>query len=164
MQAVYAGSFDPPTLGHLDVILRVAPLFAKLHLVVAANPNKKSLFTADERIQLLNQSVSTHLEKQKFEVHKCDELLVNFCTKLKVQYLIRGMRALSDFEKEFQMASMNRHLNSKIETLHIMTDEKYFFISSSLIKEVAKFGGDLSQLVTPEVSKAIKKKFKETNK
>jgi pantetheine-phosphate adenylyltransferase len=159
--AVYAGSFDPPTNGHLDVLRRVAPLFDKIHLVVASNSGKNSLFRSEERIALLKEAIAEALPGLSIEITSWDGLVVDYCKKVEARVLIRGLRALSDFENEFQMATMNRHLNPQIETLHIMTGEKFFFISSSLIKEVARFGGNLTELVPKNVEKALKKKASE---
>lgn len=156
--AVYAGSFDPPTSGHLDVICRVQPLFDKLFLVVADNLRKQALFSADERIKLLHDALSKRLPKNSFEVKPHNGLVVEFCQKVGAHVLIRGIRAVSDFESEFQMATMNRRLDPTIETLHVMTDERHFFVSSSLVKELAMHGAPLEELVPPNVLKALKKK------
>lgn len=156
--AVYAGSFDPPTRGHLDLIQRVSPLFEKLFVVVAQNTTKSSLFSAAERVEMLLNSLQ-ELDCKNIEVKFHEGLVVNFCKKVNAKVFIRGIRAVSDFEKEFQIASMNRSLDPNIETLHIMPDQKFSFISSSLIKEVAHFGGDLSEFVTPTVEAALKKKI-----
>lgn len=161
--AVYAGSFDPMTLGHLDVIQRVAPLFDKLYLLVARNSTKTSLFDVEERKALLEANVSDLLPKGSYEIEDYEGLTVNYCEEKKAKVLIRGIRALSDFEKEFQMATMNRHLNRSVESLHVMTDEKYFFVSSSLVKEIAAHGGPLSHLVPKNVEEALKKKYRSRN-
>jgi pantetheine-phosphate adenylyltransferase len=157
-QAVYAGSFDPLTQGHLDIIRRVQPLFDKLHLVVAANSSKKTLFTAAERVELIKKSVEGILPDGSFEVRSHAGLLVDFCRANGVHVLIRGLRAVSDFEKEFQMSAMNRRLAPDIETLHVMTDERHFFLSSSLVKEIAVHDGPLEELVPPPVAAALRKK------
>lgn len=157
-QAVYAGSFDPLTQGHLDVIRRVQPLFDHIHLVVAANNSKKTLFTAAERVELIRKSVEGELPKGSFTVSSYEGLVVNYCKAHHVRVLIRGLRAVSDFEKEFQMAAMNRRLDPDIETLHVMTDERHFFLSSSLVKEIAHHHGPLDELVPPPVAEALKKK------
>lgn len=156
--AVYAGSFDPPTNGHLDIIRRMHPNFDKLHLVIAANPRKQTLFTAEERAQLLREAVAEILPAGSFEVAVHGGLVVDYCRQVKSRVLIRGLRAISDFESEFQMATMNRRLDPSVETLLVMTDEKYFFVSSSLIKEVALHGGPLKGLVPPNVEKALVKR------
>ncbi len=158
--AVYAGSFDPPTNGHLDVIRRVAPLFDKLYLVVADNSRKQSLFSQEERVELLHEALEKILPKKSFAVESFKGLIVNFCKKVGAQVLIRGIRAVSDFENEFQMATMNRKLDPTIETLHVMTDEKFFFLSSSLVKELARHHAPLEELVPSNVLKALKKRAK----
>jgi len=161
--AVYAGSFDPITLGHLDVIQRVSPLFDKLYLLVARNSTKTSLFDATERKALLEANLSGLLRKDSYEIEDYEGLTVNYCEEKNAKVLIRGIRALSDFEKEFQIATMNRHLNRSIESLHVMTDEKYFFVSSSLVKEIAAYGGPLSHLVPKNVEEALREKFRSRN-
>ncbi len=158
--AVYAGSFDPPTLGHLDVIQRVQPLFDKIYLVVADNSRKHTLFSSSERVELLEGAADEILPKGSFEIRLHQGLIVNLCKDVGAKVLIRGLRALSDFENEFQMATMNRRLDSSIETLHIMTDEKFFFVSSSLVKELAYNEGSLKELVPTNVLKALLKKVK----
>lgn len=156
--AVYAGSFDPPTNGHIDVIRRVQPNFDKLFLVVAENPRKKTLFTTQERIDLLKEALKGVLPEGSFQVESSDGLIVDYCRKVKAKILIRGLRAISDFEAEFQMATMNRRLGKDIETLLVVTDEKYLFVSSSLIKEVAYHRGELDGLVPDNVKKALEQK------
>ena len=159
--AVYAGSFDPPTNGHIDVVQRIAPHFDCLYLVVADNPRKKSLFTAPERVEMLQGAIQATKFEKLCKVTSHGGLIVNFCKEVGAKVLIRGLRAVSDFETEFQIASMNRTLDPNIETLHVMTDEKYLFISSTLIKEVAQFGTDkLRELVPVNVEKALVKRFK----
>jgi pantetheine-phosphate adenylyltransferase len=154
--AVYAGSFDPPTLGHLDIVKRAAPLFDTLYVLIAVNTAKKELFSVEERIKLLQDSCEEQNLKVKVASHQ--GLVVDFCDKVGAQILIRGIRAVSDFEKEFQIATMNRHLNRNIESLHIMTDEKYFFLSSSLVKEVAMMGTEMTKLVPKSVARALAKR------
>lgn len=158
--AVYAGSFDPPTLGHLDIVRRAAPLFDTLYVLVAYNTSKNQLFTVEERVQLLQKSCEEL--KLRVKVASYQGLVVNFCSQVNAKILIRGIRAVSDFEKEFQISTMNRHLDDSIESLHIMTDEKYFYLSSSLVKEVAMMGTDLSKLVPSAVAEALAKKIKKT--
>ena len=158
-RAAFAGSFDPPTNGHIDIIERVCSHFDKLYVVVAHNERKKSLFSPQERAELFKKSLA-HLKKKKnVEVLVCDTLLVDFCRKHGVNSLIRGLRAVSDFEGELQMASMNRNLAPEIETFHVMTDVKYSFVSSSLIKELAHFDAPLTQWVPTPVAVALKRKL-----
>lgn len=156
--AVYAGSFDPPTNGHLDVVRRVQPLFDKIYMLVADNSRKKTLFTADERVELLVGALAERIPLGSFEVRPWTGLVVDFCKEIGAKVLIRGLRAVSDFENEFQMATMNRRLDPTVETLHVMTDEQYFFLSSSLVKELARHKTNLNNLVPQNVMEALKKK------
>ncbi len=156
--AVYAGSFDPPTLGHMDIVKRAAPLFDTLYVLVAYNTTKNQLFSVDERVAMLKKSCIEQKLNVKIASHQ--GLVVNFCDSVGARILIRGIRAVSDFEKEFQIATMNRHLNNQIESLHIMTDEKYFYLSSSLVKEVAMMGTDMSKLVPNTVANALELRLK----
>ncbi len=156
--AVYAGSFDPPTNGHIDVVLRMQPLFEKIYLVVAENSRKNTLFTSEERVELLINALAEKLPLGSFEVRTYSGLIVDFCKEIGANILIRGIRAVSDFENEFQMATMNRKLNPDIETLHVMTDERYFFLSSSLVKELARHERALLDLVPQNVLEALQKK------
>lgn len=157
--AVYAGTFDPPTLGHIDIVKRVVPMFPELHVVIAHNPRKKTLFSAEERAELFREALKGVLPKNaKITVNVHVGLVVDYCKAVGSRVLVRGMRAVSDFEYEWQMASMNRHLAENIETVHIMTDEKYFFVSSSLVKEISHFGGDMASFVPACVVKALKEK------
>ncbi len=157
--AVYAGTFDPPTKGHIDIVARVAPLFDKLFLVIADNPRKMPLFPAQERLEMLQETLSQegHLKNTIVSIWK--GLVVDFCKQNEAHVLIRGLRAMSDFETELQVSSMNRRLAPEIETFHVMTDEKYFFVSSTLIKEIAQFGAPLSEWVPAPVEKKLKERF-----
>ena len=155
-KAIYAGSFDPITYGHIDVILRASKIFDKIIVGVSAGP-KKTLFAKPERISLVRAAVRTikHVEVMGFS-----SLLVKFAEEIRAKTIIRGIRALSDFDYEFQMALMNRKLAPGIETVFLMTSEKYIFISSSLVKEIAALGGDISCIVPPVVAKALLKKLR----
>lgn len=157
VKAVYPGSFDPPTLGHIDIIRRALRIFGEITVVVAKSSKKEGLFTAEERKKLLEQSLGD-LKNVKVDIH--DGLTVDYVKKNGAQVIIRGLRAVSDFEYELQMATMNRKLYPDIETLIIMTGEEYFYISSNTVKEVASHGGDISKVVPPAVVKAVKEKFK----
>ncbi|CAH2212853.1 pantetheine-phosphate adenylyltransferase [Tepidibacter aestuarii] len=154
--AVYPGSFDPITNGHLDIIKRASKLFDKLIVSVLYNSSKNSLFTFEERVELLKEVVK---DLDNVEVDCFTGLLIDYCNDKKVNAIIRGLRAVSDFEYELQMAQMNRQLNQNIETVILTTSTKYSFISSSLIKEVAKFKGDISELVPNNVSEEVYKKL-----
>lgn len=154
--AVYPGSFDPVTNGHLDIIKRASKLFDKLIVAVLNNSSKNSLFTFEERVELLKEVVK---DIDNVEVDCFTGLLIDYCNNKKVNAIIRGLRAVSDFEYELQMAQMNRQLNRDIETVILTTSTKYSFISSSLIKEVGKHKGDISQFVPNNVSKQVYKKL-----
>jgi pantetheine-phosphate adenylyltransferase len=158
--AAYAGSFDPPTLGHLDVISKVASLFDTIHVVVAHNVRKSSLFSGQERRELLLACQREGLLPENSKIHLFDGLLADFCEAHDVHYLVRGLRAVSDYENELQIATMNRKLKKNLETLLVMADEKHFFVSSSLVKEVAYHGGPLDEMVPRPVVEALKKKYK----
>jgi pantetheine-phosphate adenylyltransferase len=154
--AVYPGSFDPPTNGHCDIIKRSSKLFDKLIVAVAENPAKKYFFSVEERITMLREIV---LEYDNIEVAHFEGLLVEYADKIGAVTIIRGLRALSDFEYEFELALMNRHLNSNVDTIFMMTDEHYSFIRSSLVREVARLGGDISDKVPSVVEKYLKERF-----
>ncbi len=155
--AIFPGSFDPVTNGHLDVIKRASKLFDKLIVSVAINESKNSLFTMDERQQLLRKAC-VNLGLTNIEVVAFEGLLVDAIKKFNVNAIVRGIRALSDFEFEFQMALMNRELDNNCETIFLMPSLEYSFTSSRMIKEVAKFGGDISAFVHPVVIEALKNK------
>ena len=154
--AIYPGTFDPVTNGHLDVLSRACRIFDKVIIAVAANPDKQPLFSIEDRLTLIRENLPQDLN---VEVHSFDGLLVNSARDFKVTAIIRGLRAISDFEIEFQMTHMNRELNADIETIFFMPNEVYFFTSSSLIKDVARHKGDISKLVPPSVAKALTKCF-----
>lgn len=145
--AIYPGSFDPVTNGHIDIIERGLKLFDRIIVAVLINPAKRPVFTVDERLELLKKSTA-HLPN--VEVDTSEGLLVDYAVQKKAGAILRGMRAVSDFEHEFQMALMNRRLNRKIETVFLMTGLRWIFTSSSIIKEAASFGGQIKELV-PEV-------------
>lgn len=154
--AIYPGTFDPVTNGHLDVLSRACRIFDKVIIAVAANPDKQPLFSIEDRLTLIRENLPPDLN---VEVHSFDGLLVNSARDFKATAIIRGLRAISDFEIEFQMTHMNRELNADIETIFFMPNEVYFFTSSSLIKDVARHKGDISKLVPPSVAKALAKRF-----
>lgn len=145
--AIYPGSFDPMTNGHVDIINRASNLFDKLIIAVASNSSKKSLFSKEQRVEILKESLSNN----KLEIDSFEGLLVDYATNKNVFTIVRGLRTLSDFEYEFRMAIMNRNLNASIETIFLMTDEKYSHISSSSIKEIYFLGGDITPFVPNEV-------------
>lgn len=156
--AVYPGSFDPVTYGHLDVIKRALRIFDKVIIAIGDNPEKKSLFSVEERIDMLKNATKKY--KKKTEIDYFKGLLLNFVKKKKSNVIIRGLRAVSDFEFEFQRALMNRKINSSIETIFIMTRGAYCYLNSSIVKEMARFGGNVSQLVPKHVEKKLKEKFR----
>jgi len=155
--AIYPGSFDPVTNGHLDIIQRGLTLFDRIIVTILENPEKKALFTVPERIELLEESLR---DIGNIEITSYGGLLVDFVVKRKAQAILRGMRAVSDFEYEFQMALMNRKLNRDIQTVFLMTGLRWIFTSSSIIKEAAQFGGDIKSMVPPVVFEKLKEKYK----
>lgn len=155
--AVYPGSFDPVTFGHIDIVKRGRKIFDHIIVAILLNPSKKALFTVDERLEMLDHCMKD-IPGLTFDAF--DGLLVDYVTKSGACAVLRGMRAVSDFEKEFQLALMNRKLNREIETVFLMTGMRWFFTSSSIIKEAATFGGDVSDMVPPLVNKRVKEKFK----
>ena len=154
--AVYPGSFDPPTNGHCDIINRSSKLFDKLIVAVAVNPAKKYFFSVEERIAMLRKIVRDY---DNIEVDQFSGLLVQYAERIGAVTIIRGLRALSDFEYELELALMNRHLNENVDTIFMMTSEHYSFIRSSLVKEVARLGGDISDKVPPVVEKYLMSHF-----
>ena len=156
--AVYPGTFDPITNGHTDLVSRAARVFPKVIIAIAESPHKQPLFNLQERIQL-SENQMAHLDN--VEVVGFSNLLVEFVQQIGASVIIRGLRAVSDFEYEFQLASMNRHLAPAVETLFLTPDEDYSFISSSLVKEIARLNGDVSEFVCEEVQQSMRKRFKE---
>jgi len=156
--AIYPGSFDPITNGHLDVILRASKIFDKVIVAVLENPEKKSpLFTIGERVELIKKVTKN---VYNVEVESFRGLLVNYAKEKGAKVIIKGLRAVSDFEYELQMAMMNNKLNNELETLFMMTSSKYSFLSSSLVKQVAMYGGCIKDLVPDEIIEDILKKIK----
>lgn len=154
--AVYPGSFDPLTNGHLDIIERGARIFDKLIVAIAKNSRKTSLFNVDERMGMIEQSVS-HLPK--VTVDEFEGLTVKYAISKNACAILRGLRAVADFEYELQMANMNRKISANIETMFMMTSDKCFFVSSQNVKEVARLGGDVKGLVPSQVLEKVMKKF-----
>ncbi len=154
--AIYPGTFDPVTHGHTDLVARAARVFDKVIVAIAESPHKKPLFSLQRRIEMVEGVLE---DMDNVEVVGFDTLLIEFATEMGANVLIRGLRAVSDFEYEFQLASMNRHLHPEIETLFLTPDENYSFISSSLVKEIARLGGDVSSFVSDTVSEALKVEF-----
>ena len=154
--AIYPGSFDPVTNGHLDIVERGLKLFDRIVVAVLINPAKQPLFTVEERLDLLRKSLA-HLPN--VEVNTSEGLLVDYAVQNGAEAILRGMRAVSDFEHEFQMALMNRRLNRKIETVFLMTGLRWIYTSSSIIKEAASFGGQIRELVPEAVFEKLEQKF-----
>jgi len=157
--AIYPGSFDPVTNGHLDIIERGRKLFDNIIVTILHNPNKQFLFSVEERIEMLRACIK---DISNVEADSYNGLLVDYAKKRNAQAILRGIRAVSDFEYEFQMALMNRRLDRDIQTVSLMTGLRWIFTSSSIIKEAAKFGGDISGMVPPVVERKLKEKFSQS--
>ena len=155
-RAIYPGSFDPVTNGHVDVVERARKLFDEVIVAVAHNDEKQPLFPLPERLDLLQQTVG---KMENVRIAQFHGLLVDFAAAQQASAVIRGLRAVSDFEFEFQMALMNRKLESSVETIFLMPKEEYTYLSSRLVKEIARLGGDVSKFVPDLVAKALRKKF-----
>ena len=154
--AIYPGSFDPVTNGHLDIIERGLKLFDKIIIAILTNPGKQFLFTLEERMQMLEVCLKKF---SNVEIGIFDGLTVDYAAQCNAQGILRGLRALSDFEYEFQMALMNRRLNREIQTVFLMTGMRWIYTSSSIIKEAAQFGGNIKGMVPPVVEKRIKERY-----
>jgi len=154
--AIYPGTFDPITNGHLDLVRRALTMFDRLIVAVGRNPEKRPLFTIDERLSMARVSLT---EFDKVTVEAFAGLTAEFAAKRNVVAIVRGLRAVSDFEFEFQMALMNRHLAPGIETVYLMPNEKYTYLSSTVIKDVARYGGNISRFVPAPIAKILKQKF-----
>jgi len=159
--AIYPGTFDPITYGHIDVIKKGINLFDRLIVAVSEDSDKNHLFSTDERINLVKNSLNkdVKISSNKVQVIKFSSLTTSLCEKYKSNIILRGLRAVSDFEYEFQLAGMNRKLNEKIETIFLMSDVDNQVISSRLVKEIAALNGDLKKFITKTVIKEIKKKY-----
>lgn len=156
--AVYPGTFDPITNGHLDILERALAVFETVIVTIAPNIRKNPLFTTEERIGFIRDALPHHEARLEFEVF--EGLLVDFCKSRGASVIVRGLRALADFEYEFQFAHMNRRLAPGVDTVFFMTDERNHYVSSSLVKEVAGFGGDVTGLVPAPVSAALIEKYR----
>jgi pantetheine-phosphate adenylyltransferase len=156
--AIYPGTFDPITNGHVDIVARALALFDRVVVAVAENVRKAPLFSLEERRAMIRASVG---EEPRVEVDAFSGLLVDYARRRQARAVIRGLRAIADFEYEFQFAHMNRHLAPDVETVFLMTSEESFYVSSSLVKEVATMGGDVTRIVPPPVVEAFKRKLKD---
>lgn len=156
---IYPGTFDPLTYGHLDVLKRAAHLFDKVTVAISDNPSKGPFFSAQERLELLQANIH---DLKNVEACTFNNLLVEYAHQIGACAIIRGLRAISDFEFEFNMALMNRHLEPTIESIFLMPNEEFSFTSSTLVKQVAKYGGDISHFVPPNVALALSKAFRNT--
>lgn len=155
--AVYPGSFDPPTKGHLDIIQRAAKIFDHVIVAVANNPSKKHTFSVAERLQMTEQLVR---EIPNADTDTFSGLLVDYLRSKKAKILIRGLRVVADMDYEFQLASFNRKLNGEVETVFLMPDDQYTYIASSMVKEVARLGAGTDAFVTPYVARQLRERFK----
>ncbi len=154
--AIYPGTFDPITLGHIDIIERASKLFDEVIVTLAVNPVKEPLFSVEERLEMIENAVKNF---SNVTIEKFDGLLVNYALSKNASVIIRGLRAISDFEYEFQMALMNRKLANDIQTVFLMPHEKYTYLNSTIVKGVARFGGNVEQFVTHYVSEKLMKKL-----
>ena len=155
--AIYPGSFDPLTNGHLSIIRGALVVVDRLIVAVLNNPKKQSLFSVEERIELIREAVGP--DEKRIEVDSFGGLLVDYCRKKNAKVVVRGLRAVADFEYELQMANMNRHLYEDMETVFLMANDAYFYVSSNIVKEAASLGGDVSALVPPNVSRRLSDKL-----
>ena len=156
IRAMYPGTFDPITNGHIDLVRRAASMFDEVVIAVADNPKKKPLFTQEERVSMAQNILS---DEKNVKVVGYNNLTIHFAKEQNLNVIIRGIRAVSDYEFEFQLASMNRQLDENVETLFMTPADEYSYLSSSMVREIAAYGGDVSQFIHPSVNQAIKKLF-----
>ena len=159
-KAIYAGSFDPFTLGHLDIVNRAALIFDEITIAISKNTSKNSLFTANEKLEMIEKVVKNHSPKNVKVIHFSDGLIVDLAKREGANVLLRGIRSSIDMEYEMNMASANKTQNKEIESIFLMADKKYRFVSSSLVKELAQFNGDLSKMLPVEIIEAVETKVK----
>ena len=157
---VYAGSFDPITNGHLDLLERALKMFDHIIIAVAENPAKEPLFTLEERLELIRASLAYHAEPHRIKVDSFKGLLVDYVEECGAMAILRGLRAVSDFEYEFQMALTNRKLAPSLHTVFLVPDERYTYLNSTIVREVARLGGDVSEFVPPLVRARLEAKFR----
>jgi pantetheine-phosphate adenylyltransferase len=159
--AIYPGSFDPLTNGHLSIIKSGLVAFDRLVIGILKNPRKEALFTVEERVEMIREELK---DAPNVEVDSFDGLLVEYARRKNIRVVLRGLRAVADFEYELQMANMNRHLNTQVETVFLMANDAYFYVSSNIVKEAWRLGGDVSRLVPPGVAKRMAKKLAQLKK
>ena len=157
--ALCPGSFDPVTMGHLDIIQRASGLFDKVIVLVAVNEEKKPVFSPDERVELIKRVTSSF---DNVEVDQCRDLIVDYARNHDATAIVKGLRAITDFEYEFQMALINRKLNNSVETVFLTTSEEYMYLSSSAVKQVAHYGGDISPFIPPQILADVEKRLKKS--
>ncbi len=155
---LYPGSFDPITYGHIDIVERALKLFDKLHVLISVNPHKNNLFTKEERIEMVEQALEPY--RDSIEIGASETLTVMHAKQLGATHIVRGLRALTDFEYEFQMTHANRELDDAIDSVFFMTANKYSFLSSNAVKEIARFGGNLSTFVPPFIVERLEAKYR----
>ncbi len=155
--AVYPGTFDPITMGHIDIVHRSLEIFDKVIIAIATNPTKSALFSLEDRLQMIRKCFSA--DEKRISVDYVDGLLVDYAYRRGATAIVRGLRAVSDFEYEFQLALMNRRIEKEVETVFLMTGLRWIYISSSIIKDVARHGGDISGLVPDHVCEKLRQKF-----
>ena len=158
---IYPGTFDPITKGHIDLIKRSSKLFDKVIVAIAANTKKNTLFSLQERKELVEKSIKQY---RNIEIHTYSGLLIYFARNKKIMVILRGLRAISDFEYELQFANLNRVIEPKLETVLLTPSEKYSYISASMVREIASFGGNILDFVTKDVQQALKRKFSKIKK
>lgn len=156
--AVYPGSFDPITYGHIDIAERALKVFDKLIIMITINPNKRAMFSAEERIDMVRETLKDHLNR--VEIITCEDLTVNKTRELGATHIVRGLRAVTDFEYEFQMTHANRVLATEVDSIFFMTDNKYSFLSSNTVKEIAQFDGELATFVPDYVEQKLRQRFR----
>jgi pantetheine-phosphate adenylyltransferase len=156
---VYPGTFDPVTNGHLDIIQRASHIFDHVIVALAVNSHKTPIFSVDERREMLETALKAEIRRGKVSVDAFEGLLVHYVRKRGAVAIVRGLRAVSDFEYEFQMALMNRHQSSEVETVFLMPDEKYTYLSSTLLREIVRLGGDIRRFVPVSLASRIRKKL-----
>ena len=162
--AVHPGSFDPITNGHIDLLERSLTIFDNVIIAIAANPGKQPLFSTEERLQMIKDSLAHHPLKDRVKVDLFQGLLVDYVHSVPTRAIVRGLRAISDFEYEFQMVGMNQRLNPEIETVFLMADPRHQAIASRLVKEIAMLGGDVSSFTSPHVAELLMKRCRELGK